>query len=82
MCQCVKRSRNLDVPKTNRSKSYSQHGRKQVAHQLCRASVPGEVIEKAQDILQGVVPSSLVATALSGSGKVVGEETGHLPGQP
>lgn len=45
-------------------------------------SVPGEVVEKAQDILQGVIPSSLVATALGGSGKVVGEETGHLPGQP
>lgn len=45
-------------------------------------SIPREVIEKTQDILQGIVSSSLVATALSGSGKVVGEETGHLTGQP
>jgi hypothetical protein len=49
---------------------------------LCTGCTPREVIEKTQDILQSVVPSSLVATALSCSGKMVGEEAGHLTGQP
>lgn len=44
--------------------------------------LPWEVIQKAKDILQCIIPCSLVATALGGSGQVVGEEAGDLPGQP
>lgn len=44
--------------------------------------VPWEVIQEAEDILQCIIPCSLVATALGGSGQVVGEEAGDLPGQP
>lgn len=73
-----KRSGNLDIP-TTEAKVTPATEEKQVAP---GPSIPGEVIEKTQDILQGIVSSSLVATALSGSGKVVGEETGHLTGQP
>lgn len=46
-----------------------------------RLAVPGEVIEETKDILESVIPSSLVTTALSGAGKMVGEKAGYLTGQ-
>lgn len=43
-------------------------------------STPWEIIEKTKDILESIVPSSLVATALSRSGKMISEKAGHLAG--
>lgn len=44
-------------------------------------ALPREIIEKTEDVLESIVPRSLVATALSRSGKMVSEKAGHLTGQ-
>lgn len=71
---------NLDVSKDN------HHPREapiiqEESHLFPQLSIPWEIIEKTKDILEGIIPSSLVATALSCSGKMVGEKAGHLTGQ-
>lgn len=57
-------------------------GKSQVPPALDEPSTPREVIEQTQDILQSIISCSLVATALSRSGKMVREKAGHLPSQP
>lgn len=48
---------------------------------LAAPAIPWEVIEETQDVLESIVASSLVATALGGSGQMVSEKAGHLTGQ-
>lgn len=44
-------------------------------------AIPREIIEETEDVLESIVPCSLVTTALGRSGKMVSEKAGHLPGQ-
>lgn len=48
---------------------------------LSDPAIPREVIEETQDVLESIIASSLVATALGGSGQMVSEKAGHLTGQ-
>lgn len=48
---------------------------------LGRPAIPREIIEETEDVLESIIPCSLVTTALSRSGKVVSKKAGHLTGQ-
>lgn len=78
------RPSNLDVSKDSHplpKEIPSFRGKATSSHSSRGPSIPREIIEETQDVLEGIVPGSLVATALGRSGKVIREKAGHLTGQ-
>ena len=43
---------------------------------------PGEVVEQTQHLLQGLCAAGCIADGVGGTGQVVGQQRGHLAGQP
>ena len=71
------------VLKTSTTRRHPNHSKGKPAAPRAPAgpAVPREIIEEAENVLQSIVSSSLVPTALSRSGKMVSEKAGHLTGQ-